>query len=106
MKTPQLLAAPNPRPRIAFNAIIYSIDTLVPIVDLNQKKNWTIASLSSHAREPAGFFGWRGEMRSVWRTLPNRLLGNLLIFNTFFGWLMTTFIAAGVSGLLRIGNAD
>jgi hypothetical protein len=69
-----------PHPRIPFNAFVYSVDTLVPIVDLNQKKNWTVSNSSS---------------------FPS---GDLLFINTFFGWLMTTLFAAGVSGLLRIGQ--
>jgi hypothetical protein len=30
----------------------------------------------------------------------------LLVFNTFFGWLMTTLFAAGVSGLLQTGKDE
>jgi hypothetical protein len=95
---------PNPSPRTAFNAIIYSIDTLVPIVDLNQKKNWTIASFSSHTGAPVQQSTWLDEIDRFWQTMPNQWLGLLLIFNTFFGWLMTTLFAAGVSGLLRTGK--
>ena len=32
--------APNQNPITAFNAIVYAVDTLVPIVDLNQKKEF------------------------------------------------------------------
>lgn len=61
------------RPReVRFNALIYATDTLVPLVDLGQKRNFAF-------REPS----W------------------LLVFNSFFGWIMTSFFAAGVSGLLR-----
>src|SRR5262249_2188323 len=68
-------------PRPSFNPFIYSIDTLVPIVDFNQKKSWII--------DP---------MRNTY--------GALLVFNTFFGWMMTTLFAAGVTGLLRTGRAE
>ena len=57
---------------VRFNALIYATDTLVPLVDLGQKRNFAF-------REPS----W------------------LLVFNSFFGWIMTSFFAAGVSGLLR-----
>ena len=70
----------DPDPITAFNAIVYAVDTLVPIVDLNQKKNWTFKSLSAS--------------------------DILLIFNTFFGWLMTTVFAAGVAGLLRTEKTE
>ena len=67
---------PKPPPRVVFRAPVYAVDTLVPIVDLQQKKNWLLKT-------------------------PNWKLELLLIFNTFFGWLMTTLFAAGVTGLLR-----
>ena len=57
---------------VQFNPVIYAADTLVPLVDLGQKKEFGF-------REPS----W------------------LLVFNSFFGWIMTSFFAAGVSGLLR-----
>jgi hypothetical protein len=73
----------NQPPRTAFIAAIYSVDTLVPIVDLNQKKNWRV-NLPAH-----------NPPLQAW------VLEGLIVFNTFFGWLMTTLFAAGVSGLLR-----
>jgi hypothetical protein len=57
---------------VKFDPVIYATDTLVPLVDLGQKKNFRF-------RKPSYF----------------------LVFNSFFGWMMTTFFAAGVSGLLR-----
>ena len=90
--------------RIPFNAIVYAVDTLVPIVDLNQKKNWTVSTLSSFSGGPDQRLGWCEEIQKVWKTIPNQPLGVLLIFNTFFGWLMTTLFAAGISGLLRTGK--
>jgi hypothetical protein len=90
--------------RIPFNAIVYAVDTLVPIVDLNQKKNWTVSTLSSFSGGPDQRLGWCEEVQRVWKTIPNQPLGVLLIFNTFFGWLMTTLFAAGISGLLRTGK--
>jgi len=95
---------PDPRPRVAFNAIVYSIDTLVPIVDLNQKKNWTVPAFSSLAPGPQQRLSLWEEIKVAWRTIPDQWLAILLIFNTFFGWLMTTLFAAGVTGLLRIGK--
>jgi len=62
---------------IEFNPLVYAIDTLVPLVDLNQKKNFEFT-------RPSG----------------------LLIFNSFFGWAMTTFLAAGVSGLAKRGGEE
>jgi hypothetical protein len=79
-------------PPSAFEPILYSVDTLVPIVDFNQKKNWTIESTA-----------WP-EAGHAWPALPDWLAPSLLVFNTFFGWLMTTLFAAGISGLLRTGK--
>src|SRR5262249_54835714 len=43
------------RPRIEFNSIVYAVDTLVPIVDLSQRKNWVFKSLRTQpAPLPSG----------------------------------------------------
>jgi hypothetical protein len=39
--------ASDPRPRTAFNAVVYAVDTLVPIVDLNQKRVGPLSASSS-----------------------------------------------------------
>jgi hypothetical protein len=86
--------------RVPFNAIVYAVDTLVPIVDLNQKKNWTVTTFSSFSDKPREGLTYWEEFWKVWETLPNQGLAVLILFNTFFGWFMTTLFAAGVSGLL------
>jgi hypothetical protein len=85
-----------------FNALIYSIDTLVPIVDFNQKKSWVLSrSASAQPRLSGGATLWDAA-KDAWHNLPNFLsLPTLIIFNTFFGWVMTTLFAAGVTGLTR-----
>jgi hypothetical protein len=89
-------------PRVSFNSSVFAVDSLVPIVDLNQKKNWTVQKLSSAADQPTGNGRkWWELAETVWRTIPDSGPGVLLIFNTFFGWMLTTLFAAGVSGLLR-----
>lgn len=93
-------------PRVTFNALVYAIDTLVPIVDLNQKKNWVVEPLSVQSR--AAHIGgqtwcdWAGAVCE----LPDWGAGFLVFFNTFFGWIMTSFFVAGISGLLRTGRED
>jgi hypothetical protein len=92
--------------RPAFNALIFAVDTLLPIVDLNQKKNWTVdplskASVRDNRNED---IYWFEAVIWVWRAVPDFVAPALLIFNTFFGWLMTTLFVAGVTGLMRSGN--
>ena len=89
------------RAPVPFNAIVYAVDTLVPIVDLGQKKNWTVTTLSSISDDPNERVTYWEEFFRIWQTFPNQFIALLLIFNTFFGWFMTTLFAAGVSGLLR-----
>jgi hypothetical protein len=90
----------SPRsPGISFNPLIYAIDTLVPIVDLNQKKNWIVNPLSRDPEVPQPADWWSSPGR-IWDFLPQGT-GALIVFNTFFGWLMTSLFVAGVSGLLR-----
>jgi len=90
-------------PSISFNPLIYAIDTLVPIVDLNQKKNWIVNPLSPDQETPEQA-SWASSPGRVWAFLPQGT-GAVIVFNTFFGWLMTTLFAAGISGLLRTRDA-
>ncbi|MGO8867403.1 MAG: hypothetical protein ACLQME_12970 [Alphaproteobacteria bacterium] len=93
--------APSTAKCVAFNALVYATDTLVPLVDLNQKKNWGVAApLTSTG--PASESWWQGLVRA-WAERPRWGPGLLIIFNSFFGWLMTTLFAAGVTGLVRGG---
>ena len=88
-------------PSVAFNALVYAADTLVPLVDLNQKKNWVIeaAPAATVARQ-----NWWQALVRAWGERPRSGPGLLVIFNTFLGWLMTTLFAAGVTGLVRGGG--
>jgi len=91
-------------PEYTFNPVIYSIDTLVPIVDLNQKRNWIVDPLSSHPRLRNRQADWLGSAAGVLDSLPH-LTGGLIVFNTFFGWLMTSLFAAGITGLTKESNS-
>jgi hypothetical protein len=96
---------PNSHPRVQFNAAVFAVDTLVPIVDLNQKKNWVVDPLSRTWDEGRDLkLGPIDSWYPLWRTAPDRTAALLVIFNTFFGWLLTTLFAAGVSGFLRRGR--
>jgi hypothetical protein len=100
-----VIATPAPHPRVQFNALIFAVDTLVPIVSLNQKQNWVVDPLSRNPNEGRGRkLGFFESLYPLWRTSPDRPAALLVIFNTFFGWLLTTLFAAGVSGLLRRGG--
>ena len=72
---------------------------------LNQKKNWVVDPLTRYsgaqASQKVGLFG---SAYPLWSTAPDRPAALLVIVNTFFGWLMTTLFAAGVTGFLRRGR--
>jgi hypothetical protein len=65
--------------QVHFDWIFYTIDSLVPFVDFNQKKNFVIDPLFS--------FG-----------------GGLLLFNALLGYAAIGFLAAGLTGLVRTGR--
>ena len=94
-------------PHIAFNAVVFALDTLIPLVDLNQKDNWEIEPLSDHmdqqARDPISWYDF-ATYRTLWLTTPDRIAAILIIYNKFFGWLLTTLFAGGISGVLRGGK--
>ncbi|MGH7152816.1 MAG: hypothetical protein ACREF3_02720, partial [Acetobacteraceae bacterium] len=101
--------------RYKFNPVIYALDTLVPLIDLNQKKNWHVEPLHQidqrHASTQAETMRSQPTslLTAVWRlhySLPTYPIGWLVLFNTFFGWVITTFLAAGVTGVLRSKPAN
>ncbi len=64
-----------------FNAFLYSLDTLVPLVDfnLNQKKYWY-----PNSNSPWG----------IWLYL-------YLIFHTIAGWVLASLLAASLAGVIK-----
>jgi hypothetical protein len=95
---------------------------LIPIVDLNQKKSWTVEMIGdpkppvlppqSFQSQPAqlsfcaSLAAHWDALWEVWRGFPRRGAAFLLFFNTFFGWLMTSLFVAGLGGLLRSGREE
>lgn len=78
----------TPRP----NALVYSLDTFVPLVDLHQGSYWLPDAEK------------RGELRiSEKLTLPvsGSLLRWYLWSHIVAGWVLTTLLAVGLSGLVR-----
>jgi hypothetical protein len=111
----------QPQVRPKFNTLLYAADTLVPFVDFNQKKSWTVEVIGDptppvrpprsmppppelSVTESVGAY-WQA-LKDVFGELPGRGAALLLVFNTFFGWLMTSFLIAGVGGLLRTGREE
>jgi hypothetical protein len=109
------------RPR--FNALLYAVDTLVPFVDFNQKKSWAVEVIGNptpFVRPPAppsapaptpmnlplSIGAHWAALEEVFGELPGRGASFFVVFNTFFGWLMTSFLIAGVGGLLRSGREE
>ena len=71
-------AAPGSKIRAAWNYLepaVYAADLLVPVINLGQRDNWRPASEKGYRIIPAA-------------------LGTL-------GWLLTTLIVAGFTGLVR-----
>lgn len=64
---------------VTFNWFFYALDTLVPFVDFDQKKHFVIDPMWS-------------------------LGGALFLLNTILGYAAASFLAAGLSGLVRTGK--
>lgn len=76
-----------------FNAAIYSLHVLLPIVDLRQQEYW----LPSIQR------GWRG-----WDSAGSALRWYMW-FQTLSGWVLALFLIAGLTGLVKhkpVGGED
>jgi len=66
---------------LEFNSVLYSLDTLLPIVDLNQEKYWVPVYQAESA--------W-SQITYVY--LPIQIL---------MGWFLTTMLLAAITGLIR-----
>lgn len=64
--------------------LFYSLDTLVPILDLNVERHWWIPE-SSHRWGPVGSAWFQG----------------YFVFHTVIGWIVATLAVAGLTGLVR-----
>ncbi|WP_455175147.1 hypothetical protein [Azospirillum largimobile] len=73
----------------AFNPWLYSADTFIPIINLQQKDRWTPITELSNACESDERRYWA---LIAWVYRP---------FHTIFGWFFATLFVAGVSGLIR-----
>jgi hypothetical protein len=76
-----------PRHYPPFNAIVYSLENFLPVVDLNQGTYW----------RPNPRHGTGGRMRA----LSGTLLRWYLWVHILAGWIITPLLAAGLSGLVR-----
>jgi hypothetical protein len=76
-----------PRHYPPFNAVVYSLENFLPVVDLNQGTYW----------RPNPRHGMGGRMRA----LSGTLLRWYLWVHVLAGWIITPLLAAGLSGLVH-----
>ncbi len=76
-----------PRHYPPFNAVVYSLENFLPVVDLHQGMYW----------RPNPRHGMGGRMRA----LSGTLLRWYLWMHILAGWIITPLLAAGLSGLVR-----
>jgi hypothetical protein len=65
-----------------FNSLVYSLETFFPLVDLFQAKSW-FPNPRAHP---------------LWLARPLRVY---LSIHIIFGWILTTTLVAGVTGLIH-----
>jgi len=101
------LAARETPPLVQFNALVFAFDTLIPLIDLNQKDNWEVEPLStpdaSAANSAIPWYRLAIYCHELWEA-PSRAAALLVMFNKVFGWLLTTLFAGGITGVLRGGR--
>lgn len=81
-----------------FNAIVYSLDVFLPIVNLHQESYWRPDKQFKDHKEHGDF------IKHFVNPLKSSL-GSLLLFWMYLqiiaGWLLTTLLVGGLSGLIR-----
>ncbi len=75
-----------------FQAFVYSLDTFLPIVDLNQKGYWLPNANHGDNVIPGVRFRWGGLLRIYFWV------------HIIFGWILTTLWVAGFTGIIRRRN--
>jgi sRNA-binding regulator protein Hfq len=76
----------------AFNFWVYSIDTFIPLVDLQQGKYWLPNANKGKTRYC--FFEWIDNSSGGWLRI-------YLWVHIAFGWILTTLLVVGLTGLVR-----
>lgn len=74
-----------------FQAVIYSIDVLVPIIDLHQSKYWL-----PNLNNGKVIFECKG-----YEILTGGILLGYMWFHIIMGWILTTLLLGGLTGLIR-----
>jgi hypothetical protein len=77
---------------LKFQAFAYSLDTFLPIVDLNQKGYWLPNANHGDNVIPGVRFRWGGLLRIYFWV------------HIIFGWILTTLWVAGFTGIIRRRN--
>jgi len=79
---------------VKFQALVYSIDMFVPLVDLYQAKYWL--------PDPVQQGEWR-PFNLSWFKVPvsGSSLRRYLWFHIIAGWILTTLLVVGLTGLIR-----
>jgi hypothetical protein len=75
-----------------FQAFVYSLDALLPIVDLRQKGYWLPNANKGDNVIPGVGFRWGGLLRVYFWV------------HIIFGWILTTLWVAGFTGIIRGRN--
>ena len=85
-------SSPQPDHNPVFCALLYSFDTFVPLIEFQQGNNWLPNTHST------------GELRiSKKRKLQisGKLIYLYLCFHIVWGWILTTLLVVGLTGLIR-----
>ena len=74
-----------------FNPLVYSFDMFVPLVNLHQASYWL-----PNANQGTELLNIKG-----FRLLAGSLLRHYLWFHIIMGWILTTLLVVGLTGLIR-----
>ncbi len=80
-----------------FNAFVYSLENILPVVDLHLEMHWRPNARERVVRDPSS-----GEWGTTNATLAGKLLRWYLWFHILGGWVLTPLLFAGLSGLIRM----
>ena len=80
-----------------FNAFVYSLENILPVVDLHLESHWHPNARERVVKDPVS-----GEWGTASATAAGKLLRWYLWFHILAGWVLTPLMFAGLSGLIRV----
>jgi hypothetical protein len=95
------------RAYVSFNALLFAAETVLPLTDFGQRKNWIVEPVAGYQQDvqdqrltPSQALQDAFSGHNIWETVSYHFLAFFALLVTAFGSLMTTLFVAGILGVI------